>query len=118
MIFRPCCRILPVASLLAALWSCGPALASVSGGTVAPTGFSAPVGEGPSGSAAGAVDAPVLMAAADCSGAAAQAAADSGGQVLSVSSRQQNGRTVCVVTVLVPGSDGGRPRKQTITLPQ
>jgi hypothetical protein len=58
------------------------------------------------------------MAAADCSGAAAQAAADSGGQVLSVSSRQQNGRTVCVVTVLVPGSDGGRPRKQTITLPQ
>lgn len=57
-------------------------------------------------------------AQADCSSAAAEAAADSGGQVLSVSSRQQNGRTVCVVTVLIPAEEGGRPRKKTITIPQ
>lgn len=56
------------------------------------------------------------IAAADCSGAAAQAAAQTGGQVLSVSSRQENGQTVCVVTVLVPGTDGGRPRKETVTI--
>jgi hypothetical protein len=56
------------------------------------------------------------IAAADCSGAAAQAAAQTGGQVLSVSSREEGGQTVCVVTVLVPGKDGGRPRKETVTI--
>ncbi|WP_280952984.1 hypothetical protein [Mangrovicella endophytica] len=58
------------------------------------------------------------VAAADCSSAAAEAAAQTGGQVLSVSSRTQNGRTVCVVTVLVPGADGERPRKTTVTIRQ
>jgi hypothetical protein len=61
---------------------------------------------------------PLRMASGDCSGAAAQAAAESGGQVLSVSSSEQGGRTVCIVTVLIPGEDGGRPRKKTITIPQ
>ncbi|HEX2019053.1 MAG TPA: hypothetical protein VGO17_08965 [Aurantimonas sp.] len=56
------------------------------------------------------------IAQADCSGAAAEAAAQTGGQVLSVSSREENGQTVCVVTVLVPGTDGGRPRKTTVTI--
>ena len=110
-------RALRSACLLAALWSCAPAVASVrdvgpavevSAPWMKVTGYWQPVDAGPL----------LLVAAADCSGAAAQAAADSGGQVLSVSSRQQDGRTVCVVTVLVPSSDGGRPRKQTITLPQ
>lgn len=54
--------------------------------------------------------------AASCSGAAAEAAAKTGGQVLSVSSRNQGGQTVCVVTLLVPGKDGGRPRKMTVTI--
>lgn len=61
---------------------------------------------------------PVRLAGGDCSSAAAQVAAESGGQVLSVSSRQQGGQTVCVVTVLIPGEDGSRPRKKTITVPQ
>ena len=61
---------------------------------------------------------PLRMAGGDCSGAAAQAAAESGGQVLSVSASEQGGRTVCIVTVLIPGEDGGRPRKKTITIPQ
>ncbi|WP_185983118.1 hypothetical protein [Aureimonas mangrovi] len=59
----------------------------------------------------------IELAQGNCSAAAAQAAAQSGGQVLSVSSRQQNGQTVCVVTVLIPGQDGGRPRRTTITIP-
>jgi hypothetical protein len=61
---------------------------------------------------------PLRLAGGDCSGAAAQAAAESGGQVLSVSASEQGGRTVCIVTVLIPGEDGGRPRKKTITIPQ
>lgn len=61
---------------------------------------------------------PFEVAAADCSGAAAEAAARTGGQVLSVSSREEGGVTVCVVTILVPGQGGERPRKETITLRQ
>ncbi|WP_136625067.1 hypothetical protein [Aureimonas flava] len=53
-----------------------------------------------------------------CSAAAAQAAAQSGGQVLSVRTSQQGDRVVCIVTVLVPASDGNRPRRQTITIEQ
>lgn len=60
----------------------------------------------------------IRIAQGGCSAAAAQAAAQSGGQVLSVTTAQQGGRTVCVVTLLVPGRDGGRPRRTTITVPQ
>ena len=63
-------------------------------------------------------DRPELLAQGGCSAAAAQAAAQSGGQVLSVQISEQGGRTVCVVTVLVPARDGSRPRRQTITIPQ
>ncbi|WP_188907091.1 hypothetical protein [Aureimonas endophytica] len=59
-----------------------------------------------------------FAAAADCSQAAADAAAKTGGRVLTVSSRNDGGRTVCVVTVLIPADGGGRPRKQTVVLPQ
>ena len=61
-------------------------------------------------------DGPYEVAAGDCSDAGSKAASQTGGQVLSVSSRQQGGQTVCIVTVLVPGKDGGRPRKQTVTI--
>lgn len=60
---------------------------------------------------------PMRLAQADCSAAAAQAAAQTGGQVLSVSASNQGGQTVCVVTVLIPGQGGERPRRTTITLP-
>lgn len=59
-----------------------------------------------------------LVAQGSCSAAASQAAAQSGGQVLSVSVTQQGGRTICVVTVLVPGRDGDRPRRVTVSIPQ
>ena len=58
------------------------------------------------------------IAQGSCSAAAFQAASQSGGQVLSVTTAQQGGRTVCIVTVLVPGRDGGRPRRVTLTIPQ
>lgn len=58
----------------------------------------------------------VLIAAADCSSAASRAARQTGGQVLSVSTQNQGGQTVCVVTVLVPGKGNQRPRKQTVTI--
>lgn len=60
----------------------------------------------------------LLAQGGGCSGAAAQAAAQTGGQVLSVRTSQQGDRTVCVVTVLIPASDGNRPRRQTITIEQ
>lgn len=60
----------------------------------------------------------VRMAQGGCSAAASQAAAQTGGQVLSVQTAQRGGRTVCIVTVLIPGRDGDRPRRQTITIPQ
>lgn len=60
----------------------------------------------------------LLLAAADCSQAAADVAAQTGGRVLSVRSRNQDGRATCVVTVIVPPKDGGRPRRQTVVVPQ
>lgn len=60
----------------------------------------------------------VLVAQGGCSAAAREAAQQSGGQVLSVQTANQGGRTVCVVTVLIPAQDGNRPRRQTITIEQ
>jgi hypothetical protein len=60
----------------------------------------------------------ILLAAADCSQAAADAAAQTGGRVLSVRSRNQDGKVVCVVTIIIPATDGGRPRRQTVVVPQ
>lgn len=108
--------------LLAALLAAGVASSggATAGSRAAPTRLALAAPEATFGRMEGRrPSAPGLRVAdGDCSGAAAQAAADSGGQVLSVSSRQQGGRTVCVVTVLVPGEDGSRPRKKTITVPQ
>lgn len=56
--------------------------------------------------------------AGDCSSAASQVAAQTGGQVLSVSAKNQGGQTVCKVTVLVPASGNERPKKMTVTVPE
>ena len=74
--------------------------------------------EGGAISARGASDELLMAQGGGCSAAAAQAAAQSGGQVLSVRASQQGDRVVCVVTVLIPASDGNRPRRQTITIEQ
>jgi len=72
--------------------------------------FSAPSGnELPSG---------VELVSADCNAAAQRVVARTGGQLLSVSAEQENGRTVCRVTVLVPASGNKRPRKMTVSVSQ
>jgi len=56
-------------------------------------------------------------AAADCYGIGQQIAAQSGGQLANVREANQGGQSVCVVVVLVPGKDGGRPRRQEFVVP-
>jgi len=68
---------------------------------------------------AGALSLPshVQLASADCNAAANRVVSQTGGQLLSVSASSQNGRTVCRITVLVPGDGNKRPRKMTVTVP-
>lgn len=68
--------------------------------------------------ATAAAEGEVRVAQGGCSAAAREAAQQSGGQVLSVQTSNQGGRTVCIVTVLIPAQDGERPRRQTITIEQ
>ena len=56
-------------------------------------------------------------AAADCYGIGQQIAAQNGGQLANVREANQGGQTVCVIVVLVPGKDGGRPRRQEFVVP-
>ena len=56
-------------------------------------------------------------AAADCYGIGQQIAAQNGGQLANVREANKGGQSVCVVVVLVPGKDGGRPRRQEFTVP-
>lgn len=59
----------------------------------------------------------VQAAAADCYGVGQQIAAEMGGQLANVREADRGGQTVCVVVVLVPGKDGGRPRRQEFVVP-
>jgi len=56
--------------------------------------------------------------AANCSSAASRVVSQTGGQLLSATPRNQGGKTVCVVTVLVPGKDYSRPKKVTVSVPE
>jgi hypothetical protein len=56
-------------------------------------------------------------AAADCYGIGQQIAAQQGGQLANVRESNQGGQTVCVIVVLVPGKDGGRPRREEFVVP-
>lgn len=60
----------------------------------------------------------VERVAADCSGAASQVVGQTGGQLLSASAKTSGGRTVCEITVLVPGNGYERPKKVTVQVPQ
>jgi hypothetical protein len=55
--------------------------------------------------------------AADCYSIGQQVAAENGGQLANVREANRGGQTVCVIVVLVPGKDGGRPRRQEFTVP-
>lgn len=58
-----------------------------------------------------------LVAAADCYGIAQQIAAERGGQVHSAELATRNGRSVCVIVVLVPAKGGQRGRRVEIVVP-
>lgn len=60
----------------------------------------------------------VQLVSADCNAAASRVVSQTGGQLLSVSASNKNGRTVCRITVLVPGDGNKRPRKMTVSVPQ
>lgn len=86
------------ASLIAVQTAIAPALAA------APADLRAPDGTA------------IVRANADCSGAAKRVVGETGGQLLSVSASSQGGSSVCVVTVLVPGTGAERPKKVTKTV--
>lgn len=69
------------------------------------------------GSGALSLPSDVQLASADCNAAAHRVVSQTGGQLLSVSATSRNGRTVCRITVLVPGDGNKRPRKMTVTVP-
>lgn len=56
-------------------------------------------------------------AAADCYSIGQQVADQNGGQLANVREANRGGQPVCVIVVLVPGKDGGRPRRQEFTVP-
>lgn len=55
--------------------------------------------------------------AADCYAIGQQIAAQNGGQLANVSQTERGGQPACVVVVLIPGKDGGRPRREEFVVP-
>ncbi len=55
--------------------------------------------------------------AADCYSIGQQIAAQNGGELANATQTEQNGRPACVIVVLIPGKDGGRPRRQEFIVP-
>ncbi|MEQ1942282.1 hypothetical protein ABMA32_07645 [Mesorhizobium sp. VNQ89] len=55
--------------------------------------------------------------AADCYAIGQQIAAQNGGQLANVSQTEQGGQAACVIVVLIPGKDGGRPRREEFVVP-
>ncbi len=53
----------------------------------------------------------VQSAGGDCYSIGLQVAADNGGTLAKASATTQDGQTVCIIVVLVPGKEGQRPRR-------
>ncbi|WP_163269001.1 hypothetical protein [Chelativorans alearense] len=61
---------------------------------------------------------PMLLAqGADCYAIGQRIAAEQGGTLAKASEESRGGQTVCRIVVLVPGKDGGRPRRAEFTVP-
>ncbi|HEV7255468.1 MAG TPA: hypothetical protein VGN97_20500 [Mesorhizobium sp.] len=84
-------------ALLSALLACGQVLPAAAQDAAAPESYE--------------------VAQADCYAVGERVAAENGGQLARASARDQGGRTVCVIVVLVPGRDGERPRRQEFVIP-
>lgn len=61
--------------------------------------------------------APIRLVAADCYSVGEQVAAQYGGTLAKASASNRGGQTVCRIVVLVPGKDGGRPRRIQVEVP-
>ena len=59
----------------------------------------------------------VHLAAADCYSIGQQIAAQNGGTLAKASPDSSGGQTVCRIVVLLPGKDGGRPRRAEFVVP-
>ncbi len=60
----------------------------------------------------------IHVAAADCYGVGQSVAARSGGKLAKAVPATRGGQAVCVIVVLVPGKDGGRPRRKEVVVNQ
>lgn len=60
---------------------------------------------------------PFEIAAVDCDQPAKKVVRQTGGELLSATPTQQNGKQVCKVTVLVKSGNGQRPKKMSVTVP-
>ena len=56
--------------------------------------------------------------AASCAGVAENLKNQHGGKILKVNKKNQNGATICVIDILVPGTDGNPPRKKRFQVKQ
>ena len=69
-------------------------------------------------SAQQAYDAPMVLAqGADCYAIGQRVAAEMGGRLAAANAENQGGQTVCRIVVLIPGSDGERPRRAEVVVP-
>ena len=59
----------------------------------------------------------IVLASGDCYAVGESVAAQNGGTLARASADTQNGQSVCVIVVLVPGKDGQRPRRQEFVVP-
>lgn len=59
----------------------------------------------------------VVLVSGDCYAVGESVAAQNGGTLAKASADTQNGQSVCVIVVLVPGKDGQRPRRQEFVVP-
>ncbi|WP_336057851.1 hypothetical protein [Nitratireductor sp. CH_MIT9313-5] len=74
--------------------------ASLSGAAIVPS--HAESGEG---------DTPLLIAQNDCYAIGQRIAGENGGTLAKATAETVGGRTVCRIVIVVPGRDGGRPRR-------
>lgn len=57
-------------------------------------------------------------AAEDCHAVGEQVAAENGGRLAKASAEDRDGQPVCVVVILKPAENGGRPKRTEIIVPQ
>jgi hypothetical protein len=59
----------------------------------------------------------VVRVQSDCYSIGQQVASDRGGTLAKATQTTKGGREVCVIVVLLPGKDGGRPRRDQVVVP-